>query len=147
MSSFKLAVRESIRYRGRLGHYSWLAHRISGLGILAYLIIHVWDTANATFSPGWYQWTVDLFKHPLFGIGEILLMAALLFHAFNGLRIALLDFKPEWWLQQERSALIVWIAFFVTFVPIGIYMFVGIITYCGEPTAWGASCWSIPPLP
>lgn len=147
MTSFLLTVRESIRYRGRWGHYSWLAHRISGLGILTYLIIHVWDTANANFNPELYQWTVDLFKHPLFGIGEIFLMAALLYHAYNGLRIALLDFKPEWWLHQERSAKIVWILFFATFVPIGLYMFIGLIGYCGEPTAWGGSCWSIPPLP
>jgi len=148
MSSLKLTVRESIRYRGRLGHYSWLAHRISGLGILFYLIIHVWDTANATFNPEMYQWTVDFFKHPLFGFGEIMLMAALLYHAFNGLRIALLDFKPEWWEHQQTSALITWIVFFATFLPIGIYMFVGLVGHCtGEPPAWGTSCWSIPPLP
>jgi succinate dehydrogenase / fumarate reductase cytochrome b subunit len=90
---------------------------------------------------------VNLFKHPLFGIGEIFLMAALLYHAFNGLRIALLDFKPQWWLYQERSALIVWVAFFAIFIPISIYMLVGMIGYCSEPTAWGTSCWSIPPLP
>lgn len=147
MTSFLLTVRESIRYRGRWGHYSWLAHRISGLGILTYLIIHVWDTANANFNPQLYQWTVDLFKHPLFGIGEIFLMAALLYHAFNGLRIALLDFKPQWWLHQERSAQIVWVAFFAIFIPIGIYMLMGMIGYCSEPTAWGTSCWSVPPLP
>ena len=147
MSSFILTVRESIRYRGRLGHYSWLAHRISGLGILTYLIIHVWDTANASFYPQMYQWTVDLFKHPLFGIGEIMLMAALLFHAFNGLRIALLDFKPEWWEHQQTSALIVWVLFFVTFLPLGVFMFIGIVNHCGGPTPWGGTCWSIPPLP
>lgn len=49
MSSFILTVRESIRYRGRSGQYSWLAHRISGLAILLFLVIHVWDTANAFF--------------------------------------------------------------------------------------------------
>lgn len=147
MSSFFLTVRESIRYRGRWGHYSWLAHRISGLGILAYLVIHVWDTANANFNPELYQWTIDLFKHPLFGAGEIALMAALLFHAFNGIRIALLDFKPEWWRQQRRSAILVWAIFALTFIPLAIYMFVGIVNHCSEPPPWGTSCWSIPPLP
>jgi succinate dehydrogenase / fumarate reductase, cytochrome b subunit len=108
MSSFILTVRESIRYRGRSGHYSWLAHRVSGLGILAYLIIHVWETANATFAPDVYRWSLEVFKHPLFGVGEIFLIGALLFHALNGLRIALLDFKPEWWRHQRSSALVVW---------------------------------------
>lgn len=148
MSSLLPTVRESIRYRGGWGHYSWLAHRISGLGILTYLIIHVWDTANANFYPEIYQWTVDLFKHPLFGLGEIALMAALLYHAFNGLRIALLDFKPEWWQHEEMSAKISWGLFFLAFIPLGIYMTSSLISYCtGEPPAWGTSCWSIPPLP
>lgn len=147
MSSFILTVRESIRYRGRLSHYSWMAHRISGLGILTYLIIHVWDTANATFNPPLYEWSLALFKNPLFGLGEIMLMAALLFHAFNGIRIALLDFKPEWWMHEHGSALLVWGLFALVFIPIGIYMFAGIVTYCGEPPAWANSCWAIPPYP
>ena len=147
MSTLIPTLRESIRYRGRLGHYSWLAHRLSGLGILFYLIIHVWDTANATFSPATYEWSVALFKHPLFGLGEVMLMAALLFHAFNGLRITLLDFKPEWWRYQEPSAIAVWVIFAILFVPLAIYMLSGIITYCGGAPAWGDSCWQIPPYP
>ncbi|HSM55972.1 MAG TPA: succinate dehydrogenase, cytochrome b556 subunit [Candidatus Sulfomarinibacteraceae bacterium] len=147
MSSFMLTLRESIRYRGRIGHYSWLAHRLSGLGILAYLIVHVWDTANATYNPQLYEWSVTLFKHPLFGFGEIMLLAALLFHAFNGIRIALLDFKPEWWRHQETSALWVWGLFAVAFLPIAIYMIVGIVNHCAEPPAWANSCWSFPPYP
>jgi succinate dehydrogenase / fumarate reductase cytochrome b subunit len=147
MSSFVLTLRESIRYRGRLGHYSWLAHRVSGLAILAYLIIHVWDTANATFRPEVYTWTVELFKHPLFGGGEVMLMAALLYHAFNGLRVALLDFKPEWWEFEKQSATVVWVLFALTFVPLAIYMLSGIIGHCGEPPEWATSCWSLPPFP
>lgn len=147
MSSFILTVRESIRYRGRLGHYSWLAHRVAGLGILAYLIVHVWETANATFNPPLYAWSLELFKHPLFGVGEIFLLAALLYHAFNGVRVALLDFQPAWWQYQRPSALVVWGLFAITFVPIAIYMFVGIVNHCAEPAAWANSCWSFPPYP
>lgn len=147
MSSFLLTVRESIRYRGRSGHYSWLAHRISGLGILAYLIIHVWETANATFAPSVYQWSLEVFKHPLFGVGEIFLLGALLYHALNGLRIAVLDFKPEWWRYQRSTALFVWALFAIAFIPLAVYMLVGIVNHCGETTAWGTSCWVFPPYP
>lgn len=147
MSSFLLTVRESLRYRGRLGHWSWLAHRVSGLGILAYLTIHVWETANATFKPELYSWSVELFKHPLFGVGEVFLMAALLYHAFNGTRIALLDFKPEWWQHQQPTAIAVWGLFAIVFIPLAIYMMTGIFNYCGEGPAWGTSCWSLPPYP
>jgi succinate dehydrogenase / fumarate reductase cytochrome b subunit len=147
MSSFLLTVRESLRYRGRLGHWSWLAHRVSGLGILAYLVIHVWETANATFKPELYEWSVEVFKHPLFGVGEVFLMAALLYHAFNGTRIALLDFKPEWWQHQSVTAIAVWGLFALTFIPLAIYMMAGIVSHCGEAPAWGGSCWTLPPYP
>ncbi len=142
MSTLILTLREGIRYRGRSGHWSWIAHRLSGLAILSFLVIHVWDTANATYAPEIYAWSIEIFKHPLFGIGEIGVMAAVLYHAFNGIRITLLDFKPEWWKYQQKSALFVWVLFFVIFIPIGLYMFMGIVTHCGE-----VNCWALPPFP
>lgn len=146
MASLLLTLRESVRYRGRSGHWSWIAHRISGLAILSFVVIHVWDTANAHFLPHVYMWSIDLFKHPLFAVGEIGVMAAVLYHAFNGIRITLLDFKPEWWIHQRTSATIVWALFLVIFVPIGIYMLTGVLSHCGELTAAGDSCWTIPSL-
>jgi succinate dehydrogenase / fumarate reductase cytochrome b subunit len=144
MSSLLLTVRESVRYRGRSGHYSWLAHRISGLAILFFLIIHVWDTANAYFLPQAYGWSIALFKIPFFGLGEIGIMAAVLYHAINGTRITLLDFKPEWWKYQRQSAIIVWILFALTFIPAAIIMFSGIWGHCSELSAAGNSCWTFP---
>lgn len=146
LGTFSLTVREAIRYRGRSGHYSWLAHRISGLAILAFLLIHVWDTANAHFYPELYAWSIELFKYPLIAITEAPLMAAVLFHAFNGIRITILDFKPELWRYQRESALIVWAIFLIIFVPIAIYMYSGLIGHCQELAAEGASCWTVRPL-
>ena len=144
MSSLILTIRESIRYRGRSGHISWIAHRLSGLAILSFLVIHVWDTANAYFWPQAYAWSLDVFKFPLIAVGELAIMAAVLYHAFNGIRITILDFKPEWWMHQQRSATIVWVIFFVLFIPIGIYMFSGIVGHCTELAAEGSTCWQIP---
>ena len=146
MASLSLTLREAVRYRGRSGHYSWIAHRVSGLAILSFLVIHVWDTANAFFAPHLYAWSLVLFKHPLFALGEVGVMAAILYHAFNGIRITLLDFKPEWWLYQNRSAIFVWALFLIVFIPIGIFMVSGIFSHCGELAAVGESCWAIPPL-
>ncbi len=146
MSSLMLTLRESIRYRGRSGHYSWIAHRLSGLAILSFLVLHVWDTANVHFWPEFYAWSIAVFKVPFFAVGEIGIMSAVLYHAFNGIRITILDFKPEWWMYQDKSALAVWILFFVVFTPIGIFMFMGVINHCGELAAAGASCWDWPTL-
>ena len=146
MASLILTLRESVRYRGRSGQWSWLAHRVSGLAILSFVTIHVWDTANAHFYPELYEWSIALFKNPIFGLGEVGVMAAVLYHAFNGTRITLLDFRPEWWKYQQVSATITWVIFFVIFVPIGIFMLSSIMGHCSELSEAGASCWTIPSL-
>jgi succinate dehydrogenase / fumarate reductase cytochrome b subunit len=143
-STLKLSVRESLRYRGKWGHWSWISHRVSGLAVLAFLIIHVWDTANATFWPEAYSYTVEVFKWFPFSVGEIALMAAVLYHAFNGIRITLLDFQPEWWRYQRQSAIAVWALFAVTFIPIGVYMFSRTLHFCREAAAAGTTCFAFP---
>jgi succinate dehydrogenase / fumarate reductase cytochrome b subunit len=117
---------------------------VSGLAILGFLVIHVWDTANAYFWPQAYVWSIALFKNPLFVLGEIGVMAAVLYHAFNGIRITVLDFKPEWWKFQRRSALFVWVLFFAAFIPAAILMFSGMLGHCSELASAGSSCWAIP---
>lgn len=146
ISGLRTTLVEGVRYRGNIGHWSWVAHRLSGLGILGFLTIHVWDTANASFAPDVYSWTIDVFKHPFFGIGEIAVFGAVLYHAFNGIRITALDFKPEWWKHQVRSAYISWALFLLLFVPLAVYLLVGTVTHCQELAAEGASCWTLPVL-
>jgi succinate dehydrogenase / fumarate reductase cytochrome b subunit len=146
MASLTLTIREAVRYRGRSGQLSWIAHRLSGLAILGFVVIHVWDTANAFFAPHLYAWSLALFKNPLFALGEIGVMAAVLYHAMNGFRITLLDFKPSLWLYQKQSAAIIWVLFFAVFIPIAVLMFSGLIGHCNELAAEGQSCWAIPPL-
>lgn len=143
MSTLVLTIRESIRYRGRSGHWSWIAHRLSGLAILLFLIIHVWETANATFKPELYAWSLEVFKFPPIAVGEIPLVGAVFYHAFNGIRIALLDFKPEWWKYQRQSAILVWVLFAIVFIPIAIYMLNAMIHHCSE---LGSACWQFPRL-
>ena len=150
LGSIGLTVQEAIRYRGRSGHYTWLAHRLSGLGILGFLLIHVWDGSMLTFNPKVYTWTLALFKHPLFGIGEIVVFGCVIFHAFNGLRISLLDWKPSWWKFQNASATAVWIAFAALFIPLAIMLFMGTLEACGHPPVWpngveARTCLAFPP--
>ena len=142
MSSLMLTIREGMRYRGRGGHWSWIFHRLAGLGVLAFLVIHTWETAMANYNPTIYEFAIAIFKHPAFGIGEIGLMAALLFHAFNGIRITILDFKPELWKYQKQSVTIVWGLFLVVFIPIGIYMLMSVINHCNHVGA--TACWAWP---
>jgi succinate dehydrogenase / fumarate reductase cytochrome b subunit len=146
ITGLRTTLVEGVRYRGNIGHWSWVAHRLSGLAILGFLTIHVWDTANATFWPELYSWSLTVFKHPFFGLGEIAVLGAVLFHAFNGVRITLLDFKPSWWMYQQKSAYIVWAIFLIIFVPLALYLLFGIVTYCADAASAGGSCWALPDL-
>lgn len=79
-------------YKGDPGMWSWVAHRISGVAIFFFLFVHVLDTALVTVSPETYNSVIDTYKSPIVGLMEIGLVALVLFHALNGLRIALVDF-------------------------------------------------------
>ena len=79
-------------YRGREGMWSWVAHRISGVLIFLFLFAHVLDTALVRVSPEAYNSVMAAYKNPIVGLGEAGLVAAVIFHALNGLRIIAVDF-------------------------------------------------------
>lgn len=79
-------------YRGQYGMWSWVAHRITGVAIFFFLLVHVLDTALVRVSPEAYNAVMATYKNPVMGHGEAGLVAAIVYHAFNGLRIILIDF-------------------------------------------------------
>lgn len=79
-------------YRGKVGMWSWVLHRITGVAIFFFLLVHVLDTALVRLSPEAYNAVISTYKTPLIGLAELGLVAAILFHALNGLRIILIDF-------------------------------------------------------
>ena len=103
MNGLITTIRESLRYRGREGQWMWMLHRVTGLGVLLFLILHVAGMSSAFISVDIHDRLLDLYKTPLFSIGELALAFGLIFHAVNGTRIALLEFKPEWWQKQQLA--------------------------------------------
>lgn len=124
-SSLKTTLRGYVGYRGKEGHWSFLLHRITGLGVLLFLAIHIIDTSFVYFAPQLYDDVINIYRTTLFGLGEVGLIFSLFFHGINGLRIAFLDiFKPtDWTIERERrSALISLIITLVLFVPSAVWM-------------------------
>ncbi|SJM47810.1 succinate dehydrogenase, cytochrome b556 subunit [Gulosibacter sp. 10] len=81
-------------YRGNEGMWSWVLHRITGVAIFFFLLVHVLDSGLLLVSPEVYNAVIGAYKNPIMGIGELGLVAAIVYHAFNGLRIILIDFMP-----------------------------------------------------
>ncbi len=74
---------------------AWFGHRASGIGVLIYLFMHIIENATLAFGPEVYDWTQTLFRNLPVRLGEIVLMAALVYHSLNGLRVILMDFWPS----------------------------------------------------
>lgn len=107
--------REATRslYRGDPGMWSWVMHRISGVTLFFFLFVHVLDTALVRVSPEAYNDVVDTYKNPLVGLMELALVALVLYHALNGVRIMLVDFWSE---GPRHQRLMLWIILGIWFV-------------------------------
>lgn len=82
------------RYRISWAELAWLGHRLSGVGVLVYLFMHIVENATLAFGPDVYDWTQTLFRNLPVRLGEIVLMAALVYHSLNGIRVVVMDFWP-----------------------------------------------------
>ena len=82
-------------YRISWAELAWLGHRLSGIGVLLYLFMHIVENATLAFGPEVYDFTQTLFRNLPVRLGEILLMAALVYHSLNGLRVIVMDFWPR----------------------------------------------------
>jgi len=106
LASLKTTLKGYLKYRGGEGQISFLLHRLTGLGTLLFLIIHILDTSTVYFFPDLYEHAIGLYRSTPFMLGEIALVFAVIYHALNGLRVAIVDmFLPaKWTLKAQRSA-------------------------------------------
>jgi succinate dehydrogenase / fumarate reductase cytochrome b subunit len=104
------------RYRGREGMLAWAFHRISGVAIWSFVVLHVIDIYLVGAAPDAYDTLLVIYATPPGIVLEWLLGAAVLYHALNGLRITIIDFWPR--LARYHRAL--WYANWVAFAAIGI---------------------------
>jgi len=80
-------------YAGRytFERYLYLGHRLSGLGLLAYMILHIIETANRIRGEEAWAGLMALFASPPFRVIEYLLFAMAVFHMMNGVRLMITE--------------------------------------------------------
>ena len=109
-------------YRVSWAQLAWLGHRASGLGVLFYLFLHIVETSTVLFGPDVYNAAVGIFKNLPARLGEVLLMAALIYHALNGLRVIAMDFWPSLTVYYRPMTYGVVSATVISMVPLSIIM-------------------------
>ena len=89
-------------YKGREGQWAFFLHRLSGVAILLYLIMHTVSIGSTMLGEEVYGAVHKVYELMPFRLGLIGVAGAVAYHAFNGLRIVLMDFT-EWGVKYQRQ--------------------------------------------
>jgi succinate dehydrogenase / fumarate reductase cytochrome b subunit len=104
-------------YRGREGQWAFILHRLSGVALALYLLLHVVDISLVMYgAEGPFNAFLAFYHRWPFRVGLLLVIAGVVYHAFNGLRIIFMDFT-EWGVKYQRS---MWYAVLAICVAVGI---------------------------
>jgi succinate dehydrogenase / fumarate reductase cytochrome b subunit len=124
-------------FRGRWGvdRYLYILHRITGLGLLLYFLLHIIVTTSRAFGPeAWKEW-MDTFARSWIGYGEYLVFLAFAFHAFNGARLVIIElfggvgrpiepiYPYKTSLNTQRPLMVIIILIIIAVVVVGSYDF------------------------
>jgi succinate dehydrogenase / fumarate reductase, cytochrome b subunit len=91
------------------GMWAWILHRITGLGLVFYILLHTILMGISLLSgkEGFDATLSILMGHPVFEVLDILLLGAVLYHGLNGIRILLFDIGICISIRSQKS--IFWI--------------------------------------
>lgn len=126
-------------YKGRTGMWLYLFHRITGVALFGYLLLHIISTALILLGPEVYEGAEAIYKNFYFRLGEVGLMAAVLAHAINGLRIIAVDLWSKGSDYQKILNYAALVIFFIIFIPTTFKMINSYFDLCLEKSSEGTT--------
>jgi succinate dehydrogenase / fumarate reductase, cytochrome b subunit len=78
--------------RRKLGMWAYALNRITGIGLVVYLYLHLAVLSLLARGPGSWDSFVSLARAPFFLTLDVILLAGILIHGLNGLRVTLTGF-------------------------------------------------------
>jgi succinate dehydrogenase / fumarate reductase cytochrome b subunit len=106
-------------YKGKSGQWAFVGHRVSGVLVFFFLLLHIVDVSLINADPVLYDEVHDLYGNILLRLFEVGLLFALLFHSLNGIRIVLVDFFPGMVRNERRLFAVVMALTLLVGVPCG----------------------------
>lgn len=105
------------------GMWAWLFHRVSGVVLALYIFAHIWVISRAAASGAdAFDSMFKTLESPFFVLLDLALLAAVVYHALNGIRVILFDLgiairrqKTLWWVVIAVSVLVMEVFVFVSF--------------------------------
>lgn len=109
------------------GFISFVFRRVSGLALVIYLFMHMLVIGSVNGGPESFNARMAMMQTPIFRFFEVALLAAVVYHAFDGIRLLIV----HWFnVTQYRTSL--FYAMFVMFVIVTLVGGVPIILFALE---------------
>ena len=77
--------------RWGLERYLYIVHRLTGLGILVFFLLHIFASSARMCGPESWNAAMQILKSPILRLGEFVVFAAFIFHALNGIRLICIE--------------------------------------------------------
>jgi len=78
--------------RRKLGMWAFALNRIACIGLVVYLYLHLVVLSTLSRGPGAWDAFISLVRQPYFLVLDVILLAGILIHGLNGLRVTLTGF-------------------------------------------------------
>ena len=96
----------------RVGFWAYVAMRLSALGLVLYLFLHLAILSQLAMGPSAWDGFVATAKSPAFLLLDVVLIVGILVHGLNGIRLALIGFG----IGVPRQKVMLWIGLALTVV-------------------------------
>ena len=91
------------------GFVSFVLRRFTGVMLVLYLFLHLWVIGSSMSGAETFNQRMSFLQTPLFKLAEIALLAAVVYHAFDGIRLLLVNWFK---ITDQRKGM--WYAVLVT---------------------------------
>jgi len=100
-----------------IGMWAWMLFRISGLVLVFYLFVHLWVISQGRVGAESLNGLFEFFDKPLLVFLDLMLVAAVLYHALNGVRILLMDVG----VGIKRHKAVFWVCMVVAALALSVF--------------------------
>ncbi len=74
------------------GFISFVLRRFTGVALVLYLFLHMWVIGSINLGPEVFDARLNMVQTPFFKLAEIALLAAVVYHAFDGVRLLMVHY-------------------------------------------------------
>jgi succinate dehydrogenase / fumarate reductase cytochrome b subunit len=111
--SRRVGVIAALRYRGGGPMLAWIFHRISGLGMVLFISLHI-IASHFSLDAG-SDWAIALNTIYMSVYFQLFIYFCVLYHGLNGIRIIVLDTWPKMLEYQKEVTWLQWLIFIPTY--------------------------------